>query len=98
MRAARYAEHGGPEVIEIVDVPDPTPEAGDVVVSVMAASLNRLDAIQRNGWFTLDGFTLPHIAGMDIAGEVIAVGDAVSDVAVGDRVVVDPSMSGVSDD
>ncbi|MEM9041879.1 MAG: alcohol dehydrogenase catalytic domain-containing protein, partial [Actinomycetota bacterium] len=97
MRAARYTEHGGPDVLTVVDVPDPEPGPGDVVVSVEAASLNRLDVVQRNGWFTLDGFTLPHISGMDVAGTVDAVGSEVDGVAVGDRVVIDPSMSGVAD-
>ena len=61
-------------------------------------ALNRLDVVQRNGWFQMPGFTFPHIAGMDIVGTVAGVGSAVSDVAVGDRVVLDPSLAGVSDD
>lgn len=99
MKAARYERTGGPEVIELVDVPDPDPGTVDVIVRVDACSLNRLDVVQRNGWFALDGFTLPHIAGMDIAGTVVSTGTAVaeSDVAVGDRVVVNPSMVGVDD-
>ena len=97
MKAARYERTGGPEVIEYVDVPDPDPGEVDVVVRVDACSLNRLDAVQRNGWFALDGFTLPHIAGMDIAGTVVAVGSEVDGVREGDRVVVDPSLAGVDD-
>lgn len=99
MKAARYERTGGPEVIEYVDVADPEPGDVDVVVRVDACSLNRLDVIQRNGWFALDGFTLPHIAGMDIAGTIVAVGDDVdpSTAREGDRVVVDPSMAGVGE-
>lgn len=97
MKVARYQQTGGPEVIEYVDVPDPEPGAVDVVIRVEACALNRLDAVQRNGWFALDGFTLPHIAGMDMAGTVVAVGDAVDTVTEGDRVVVDPSLAGVDD-
>ncbi len=101
MRAARYDQHGGPEVIEVVDAPDPEPGPVDVVVRVDACSINRLDLVQRNGWFTLPGFALPHIAGMDVAGTVVAVGDEVTRddhaVAEGDRVVVDPSLAGVDD-
>lgn len=99
MRAAQYTRHGGPDVLAIVDLPDPEPGPVDVVVSVEACALNRLDVVQRNGWFTLDGFTLPHIAGMDVAGTVIAVGvDVAADqVAVGDRVVIDPSLAGVDE-
>jgi len=99
MRAARYEQTGGPEVVELVDVADPDPGTVDVVVQVGACALNRLDVVQRNGWFALDGFALPHIAGMDVAGTVLAVGSEVDadDVAVGDRVVVNPSMVGVDD-
>ncbi len=99
MKAARYERTGGPDVIEYVDVPDPEPGAVDVVVRVDACALNRLDAVQRNGWFALDGFALPHIAGMDMAGTVTSVGSAVTaeTVSVGDRVVVDPSLAGVDD-
>ncbi len=97
MKAMFYDEPGGPEVLTYGDVPDPEPGAVDVVVEVGACSLNRLDVVQRNGWFQMPGFTYPHIAGMDVAGEVVAVGDAVEDVSVGDRVVVDPSLAGVDD-
>ena len=97
MKAMFYTEVGGPEVLQYAEVPDPEPGPGDVVVDVGATSLNRLDVVQRNGWFQMPGFTFPHIAGMDVAGTVSAVGDAVTDVSVGDRVVVDPSLAGVAD-
>ena len=97
MKAVFYENPGGAEVLTYGDVPDPEPMAGDVVVAVEAAALNRLDVIQRNGWFQMPGFTLPHIAGMDVAGRVVETGNAVEGVAVGDRVVVDPSMSGVAE-
>jgi NADPH:quinone reductase-like Zn-dependent oxidoreductase len=67
-----------------------------VIVRVEAAALNRLDVVQRNGWYTLPGFSLPHIAGMDLAGVVVEIGAEVDGVTVGDRVVVDPSLAGVS--
>ena len=97
MRASIYHHHGGPEVLAIEDVPDPTPGPLDVVVAVEFTALNRLDVVQRNGWYTLPGFTLPHIAGMDVAGTIALVGGEVDDVAPGDRVVVDPSLAGVSE-
>ena len=97
MKAMRYHEPGGPEVLRYEEVADPEPGPVDVVVDVVAAALNRLDVVQRNGWFTMPGFTLPHIAGMDVAGVVSEVGDEVDGVAVGDRVVVDPSLAGVDD-
>ncbi|MFT7476699.1 MAG: NADPH:quinone reductase-like Zn-dependent oxidoreductase [Verrucomicrobiales bacterium] len=98
MKAMFYTEAGGPEVLQYADFPDPEPGPGDVIVDVEATSLNRLDLVQRNGWFQMPGFVYPHIAGMDVAGTVSAVGDTVSGVSVGDRVVVDPSLAGVADD
>lgn len=97
MKALLYRQPGGPEVLEYTDIADPTPGARDVVIDVAATSLNHLDVVQRNGWFTMPGFTLPHIAGMDVVGTVSEVGSEVSLVKVGDRVVVDPSLAGVPD-
>ena len=82
MKAMLYNEVGGPEVFQYTDVADPEPGAGDVIVDVAATSLNRLDLVQRNGWFQMPGFTLPHIAGMDVAGTVSAVGAGVTAVAI----------------
>lgn len=95
MKAVLYHRPGGPEVLEHSEVPDPEPGALDVVVRVEACAVNRLDVVQRSGWFQLPGFAYPHIAGMDVAGEIVAVGGDVVDRAVGDRVVVDPSLAGV---
>ncbi len=97
MKAMLYRASGGPEVLEYTDVDDPVPGDGDVVVAVAATALNRLDVLQRNGWYHMPGFAYPHIAGMDIAGVVSEVGAAVSEWRPGDRVVVDPSMAGVAD-
>jgi NADPH:quinone reductase-like Zn-dependent oxidoreductase len=95
VKAVVYHQPGAPEVLHYVDVADPTPGPADVVVRVEACALNRLDVVQRNGWFQMPGFSFPHIAGMDLAGTISAVGSAVTTVSVGDRVVVDPSMAGV---
>ncbi len=95
MKALLYRQPGGPEVLEFVDVPDPEPGARDVIIDVAATALNHLDVVQRNGWYALPGFTLPHIAGMDVVGTVSAVGADVQRVKVGDRVVVDPSLAEV---
>jgi NADPH:quinone reductase-like Zn-dependent oxidoreductase len=96
VKAVVYSSHGSTDVLEYTDVDDPAPGPADVVVRVEAAALNRLDVVQRNGWYTLPGFSLPHIAGMDVAGVVVDVGGEVDGVTVGDRVVVDPSLAGVS--
>ncbi len=97
MKALLYHQAGGPEVLKYTDVADPAPGPRDVVVRVAACALNRLDVVQRHGWFQMPGFSYPHIAGMDVAGEVVAVGAEVSSVAIGARVVVDPSLAGVPD-
>lgn len=95
MKALLYSETGGPEVLRYTAVEDPAPGANDVVIRVEATALNHLDIVQRNGWFLMPGFTLPHIAGMDVVGVVEHVGNEVDDVRIGDRVVVDPSLSEV---
>lgn len=92
MKALIYDQHGGADVLEYRDCPDPVAKACDVVVDVAATTVNNLDTSQRNGWFTLPGFTLPHISGMDVVGTVAEVGSEVSMVKIGDRVVVDPSL------
>ncbi|MDG4764668.1 zinc-binding dehydrogenase [Solwaraspora sp. WMMD406] len=83
---------GGPEVVRPHDLPDPEPGPADAVIAVDTATLNRLDLLQRRGPGLLPGFALPHIAGMDVAGRVVATGADVGDVRVGDRVVVDPTI------
>ena len=97
MKAMLYTETGGPEVLQYTDIADPEPGPTDVIVDVAATSLNRLDVVQRNGWFQMPGFTFPHIAGMDVAGTVSALGEDVTSVSIGDRVVVDPSLAGVAE-
>ena len=97
MKAVFYTESGGPEVLNYKEVPDPIPGPGDVVIDVAATSLNRLDVLQRNGWFQMPGFSYPHISGMDVAGTVSEIGEEVTNAKLGDRVVVDPSLAGVSD-
>lgn len=97
MKAVQYEQHGGADVLHYIELPDPEPGPRDVVVRVRRCALNHLDVVQRNGWFTLPGFELPHIPGMDIAGEVVAIGSDVDEVAIGERVVVDPSLTNVAD-
>jgi len=96
VKAAAYQHHGGAEVLRYHEVPDPKFDAGDVVGAVRTTTVNRLDIMQRQGPPILPGFRLPHIAGMDVAGEVAAVGAAVKDFCVGERVLIDPSMANVA--
>jgi len=92
MKAAIHYEHGPVDVVRVEDVPDPECGPGEVLIAVRATSLNRLDVLQREGPPLIPGFSLPHIAGMDIAGEVTRTGFGVDNVAVGDRVVVNPAL------
>lgn len=98
MKAARYSRHGGPDVICYEDVPDPGIGPADVIVRVAACALNRIDLIQRAGNFTLPGYRLPHIAGTDVAGEIIELGAQATGVSIGDRVVINPSLTKVQGD
>jgi len=95
VKAVRYHHTGDSSVLEFTDVADPTIGAADVVVRVEACALNRLDIVQRAGYYQMPGFRYPHIPGMDVAGVVVEVGSDVRSVKVGDRVVIDPSLSGV---
>ncbi|HKA04425.1 MAG TPA: zinc-binding dehydrogenase [Acidimicrobiales bacterium] len=92
MRAVVHETHGDVDVLQLVTGPDPEPGPGEVLIAVRATSLNRLDVIQRAGPALLPGFRLPHVAGMDVAGEVVALGSGVSAPAVGARVVVNPAL------
>ncbi len=91
MKAVTIRSHGGPEVVNLEDLPDPQPSAGQVVVAVKAAALNHLDIWVRKGW---PGLTLsfPHVLGSDVAGVVESVGAGVDGVKAGDQVVVNPSL------
>ncbi len=97
MKALFYTEPGDRSVLQFADVAEPTPGPRDVVIDVAATALNHLDIVQRNGWFTMPGMTLPHIAGMDVVGTVSSVGSGVTRLKAGDRVVVDPSLVEVPD-
>jgi NADPH:quinone reductase-like Zn-dependent oxidoreductase len=95
MRAALFRRHGGPEVMEVGDVPAPAPGPGEVQVRVTAAAMNHIDLWLRQGLPALP-VPFPHIAGGDVCGVVSALGagvKAMPDRAEGDRVVVNPSLS-----
>jgi NADPH:quinone reductase-like Zn-dependent oxidoreductase len=91
MKAALFHEHGGTDVLRIEDVATPVPEAGDVLIRVRAAALNHLDIWTRRG-LPME-ISMPHIGGSDIAGVVEAVGQGVTGVQIGARVIVNPSLS-----
>jgi zinc-binding alcohol dehydrogenase/oxidoreductase len=89
MRAARIHEDGGPEVVVVEEAPDPVAGPGEVLVRLRAASLNHLDVWVRKG---LPSVPKPRILGADGAGVVEALGDGVTGLAVGDRVVLNPGL------
>src|SRR3954452_22194436 len=85
MKAVRFHEYGGPEVLRYEEVPDPVPGPRDVVVRVRSVGLNHVDVDMRNGTSRLP-LALPHTLGFEVGGEVAAVGDEVDSFATGDRV------------
>jgi len=83
MKAIQFHEFGGPEVLELVELPDPEPAAGQIRVRVRAAGINPIDWKVRRGAM---GGDLPKRTGQEVAGVVDALGEGVTDVAVGDEV------------
>jgi NADPH:quinone reductase-like Zn-dependent oxidoreductase len=90
MKAVRFHQHGGPEVLRYEDAPDPELEPGDVLVRVRACALNHLDLWGRRG---LPGIRIPmpHITGSDVAGDVVS--STTAGVPVGCRVMLQPGLS-----
>jgi NADPH:quinone reductase len=84
MRAILVEQHGGPEVLELREVPEPQPAAGEVRIQVAACGQNYADILWRMGYYP--GATPPAIPGMEVAGTVDAVGPEVEWPRPGDRV------------
>jgi NADPH2:quinone reductase len=97
MRAVHFERHGGPEVLTVGTLPDPTPGPGEVRLRVRAVALNYLDIFCRRG---LPGIPipLPHVPGSDVAGVVDQVGPGVTGWTTGDAVLVDPALNPVEDE
>jgi NADPH:quinone reductase-like Zn-dependent oxidoreductase len=83
MRAIRFSRFGGPEVLELVELPDPHPGPGQIRVAVRAAAVNPIDWKMRSGAM---GGDLPQTTGREVAGVVDELGEEVTDVAPGDAV------------
>jgi NADPH2:quinone reductase len=89
MLVAEVAAFGGPDALAIAERPDPAAGPGEVVVRVHAATVNPTDLSVRDGSVTqrMPDIQLPVVPGWDLAGEVVGVGEGVSGLAVGQRVV-----------
>ena len=86
MRAVVITAHGGPEVLQVQDIPDPVPGPEEILVDVVTSALNRADLLQRRGLYP--GPPADHeIPGLEFAGRVAAVGERVTEHAVGDAVM-----------
>ena len=83
MRAIQILENGGPEVLQFNEVADPVPAAGESLIRIEASGVNFIDTYFREGRYPAK---LPYTLGTEAAGEVVAVGEGVTDVKVGDRV------------
>ncbi len=87
MKAVQINRYGGDEVLQVNEVPVPTPGADDVLVKIHAAGLNYYDIKIRNGWLQrFFPLRFPHTLGNDFAGEVVAKGDNVDRLEIGDKV------------
>jgi putative PIG3 family NAD(P)H quinone oxidoreductase len=85
MRAVTIVSPGGPDSLRIAEVPDPVPAAGEVLIAVAAAGLNRADLLQRRGFYPPPPGAPPY-PGLECSGRIIALGDGVTEWQVGDEV------------
>jgi NADPH:quinone reductase len=85
MKAIRIDGPGGPEVLKLVDVPDPVPAADEALVRIQAIGVNYIEIYQRTGLYPM---SYPMTPGSEAAGTIVAIGDGTkSDLKAGDRVV-----------
>lgn len=82
-QAIQAMRAGGPEVLQFGEIPDPVPDAGQLLVKIAGAGVNFIDTYKRSGVYPMD---FPHIPGAEGAGTVVALGDGVTSHRVGDRV------------
>lgn len=90
MKAVRFHQHGGVDVLRYEDAPDPAPGPGEALVRVRACALNHLDLWERRGLERVR-IPLPHISGADVAGDVVEPGT--SGIAAGTPVMLQPGVS-----
>src|SRR5437763_12097640 len=93
MRAVVITEHGGPEVLQVQERPDPPVGPGEVRIAVKAAGINFADTLARTGLYP-DSPKVPCVVGYEVAGTVESVGDGVESVKPGDRVLAGTRFNG----
>ncbi|MDN3682415.1 alcohol dehydrogenase family protein [Vibrio tapetis subsp. quintayensis] len=109
MQGVVLTGHGGPEVLEYRhDISVPTPKDNEVLIRVLAAGVNNTDINTRIGWYSKSdnnsedaswngkALELPRIQGADVCGEIVAVGSLVDSNRIGERVLIEPSLSEVN--
>lgn len=98
MRAVVFDSFGGPEVLHLADLPEPTPAKGEVLIKVAAATVNPTDTSMRAGKQAalMADVKPPYVAGMEIAGRVVGLGDGVATLEIGQPVmgIVNPRAPG----
>src|SRR4030095_14193704 len=98
MKAIRIHNFGPSEdVLQYEDVPVPEPKAGEVLIKVEAASLNRADIGLRKGTYRISPDALPVIPGREFAGTIAKLGDGVREFHIGEPVVGYPSLGGYAE-
>ena len=98
MKALYFNEHGGPEVMQYGELPEPLPGPGEARVRVKAVALNHLDLWVRRGGPAFDHLPKPHVGGCDVSGIVESYGPDASGPAVGTRVAIDPGLTAKEDE
>ncbi|MCC6144383.1 MAG: zinc-binding dehydrogenase [Candidatus Hydrogenedentes bacterium] len=91
MKAAAINAHGSLDQVQLLDVDTPAPARGEVLLQVKAAALNHLDIWVTKGRPGL-ALEFPHVIGSDAAGTVVALGEGVDEVEVGDEVILNPGL------
>jgi len=93
MKAIQVHKFGGPEVLELHEIPTPKPGPGQILVRVRAAGVNPYDTYMRNGTYAIKP-ALPYTPGSDAAGTVEAIGEGVKKFKAGDRVYTAKTLTG----
>jgi NADPH2:quinone reductase len=94
MKAVRFHQTGGPEVLVYEDVPDPVPRDGEVLIRIDAVGMNFADVMRRRGDDYPEPSPPPFTLGAEVAGTVAAVGNGVTSISVGTSVLATPGAGG----